>query len=109
MTKYHDRSEKPSRVREPVQVYLATEQQVRLEWLTSTLGTTKSDVLRRGLEALERQLADPSAHPAMGVFALGSAALTSPPPYDVAREHDRFLAESEEESWTPTPPRPRGR
>lgn len=109
MNKYHQNDGRPKRVREPVQVYLATDDQVRLEWLTSSLGTTKSDVLRRGLEALERQLADPAAHPALGVMSLGEAVLTTPSDYDVAREHDRFLAESEQASWTPAPPGRRGR
>ncbi len=109
MVKYHDKGEKPKRVSEPVQVYLATGQQERLQWLTSELGTTKSDVLRRGLEALERELADPSAHPALGVLKLGQPSAPTPLPYDVAREHDRFLAESEEASWTPTAATKRGR
>ena len=109
MMKYHDEPKKPNRVSEPVQVYLAADDQLRLDWLTSELSSTKSDVLRRGLAALERQLADPARHPALGVLSLGDAASTPAPAYDVAREHDRFLAESEEASWTPAPRPPRGR
>lgn len=41
------------RVSEPVQVYLAGPDLDRLERLASRLGATKSDVLRRGLSALE--------------------------------------------------------
>ncbi len=44
---------KPGRVSEPVQVYLAGPDLDRLERLSSRLGATKSDVLRRGLSALE--------------------------------------------------------
>ncbi len=40
---------------EPVQVYLQPPDRERLERLTARLDTTKSDVLRRGLEALEAQ------------------------------------------------------
>jgi hypothetical protein len=40
-------------VGEPVQVYLADPDRERLERLATRLGATKSDVLRRGLEALE--------------------------------------------------------
>lgn len=43
----------PPRVAEPVQVYLQPPDRERLERLTDHLGTTKSDVLRRGLEVLE--------------------------------------------------------
>lgn len=45
------------RVAEPVQVYLAGPDLDRLERLASRLGATKSDVLRRGLGALEAQSA----------------------------------------------------
>lgn len=38
---------------EPVQVYLERPDRERLERLASALDATKSDVLRRGLEALE--------------------------------------------------------
>lgn len=44
---------KPGRVSEPVQVYLAGPDLDRLERLASRLKATKSDVLRRGLSALE--------------------------------------------------------
>ncbi len=109
MTEYDDIQKKPKRVSEPVQVYLSSDDLQRLEWLTSELGATKSDVLRRGLEALERQHADPTRHPALGILALGDSAMAPAPTYDVAREHDRFLAESEEASWQPTSARARGR
>ena len=109
MTAYHDKPKKPGGVREPVQVYLAADDQLRLNWLTAELSTTKSDVLRQGLAALERQLADPAKHPALGVLSLGDTRSAPAPAYDVAREHDRFLAESEEASWTPAPRPRRGR
>jgi len=51
------------RVSEPVQVYLDAVERQRLERLAEQLGATKSDVLRRGLEVLERQASDPDAHP----------------------------------------------
>lgn len=54
MTKYHDMERRrPSRVGEPVQVYLDTEDRERLERLTAQLDATKSDVLRRGLALLD--------------------------------------------------------
>jgi Arc/MetJ-type ribon-helix-helix transcriptional regulator len=83
-------------VREPVQVYLDGSDQERLERLTSRLEATKSDVLRRGLQALEHQLSDPSRHPALRIAGLFEGA----GPGDAARDHDRVLAEMEEESWS---------
>ena len=53
MTKNHETRKPATRVAEPVQVYLASPDRERLERLAERLDTTKSDVLRRGLEALE--------------------------------------------------------
>lgn len=60
MKRRHERS--PSRrVAEPVQVYLDRADRERLERLAAELDATKSDVLRRGLEALESRLRRPTA------------------------------------------------
>jgi len=91
-----------ARVREPVQVYLDPDDQARLDRLRGQLDTSKSDVLRRGLEALERQLTDPSEHPALRIIGIARARGRDEgeePAYDPAREHDRYLAESEEKGW----------
>ena len=39
-------------VREPIQVYLSSAERDQLERLASSLGVSRSEVLRRGLEAL---------------------------------------------------------
>jgi hypothetical protein len=39
-------------VREPIQVYLSTLERERLDRLADSLGVSRSEVLRRGLEAL---------------------------------------------------------
>ena len=49
------RHERPKRVAEPAQVYLDPADRDRLERLAAQLDATKSDVLRRGLAALESQ------------------------------------------------------
>ena len=97
----HDRRRR-QRVAEPVQVYLEPSDRDRLERLAAQLDATKSDVLRRALGALERQLMDPAAYPALRIIGLAAGHPRPPSPgYDVAREHDRFLAESERASWKP--------
>ncbi len=53
MTPRGDSGRKPKRVGEPAQVYLTDADRERLDRLAAALDTTKSDVLRRGLEALE--------------------------------------------------------
>jgi len=53
MKRYHDRARQARRVAEPVQVYLDAADLARLARLTDRLSATKSDVLRRGLEALD--------------------------------------------------------
>ena len=84
------------RVREPAQVYLDSPEQERLERLTAELDTTKSDVLRRGLEALERELFDPEHHPALQIIGIAGVEHGREGDFDVAREHDRFLAALED-------------
>ena len=97
MNNYPKSKKKAPAVREPVQVYLDGPDRERIERLTSRLDTTKSDVLRRGLQALERQLLDPSGHPALRIAGIMKA--SGERAGDAAREHDRVLADTEEESW----------
>ena len=54
----------PRRIREPIQVYLTEEERAELDSLAATLGVSRSEVLRRGVAALE-----PSA-PAVGPLAI---------------------------------------
>jgi len=51
-------------VAQPVQVYLDRADRERLERLVERLEATKSDVLRRGLMALESQVRQPVSAPA---------------------------------------------
>ncbi len=100
MNHYHDSKSRPPRAAEPVQVYLRSEERERLARLTKELDTTKSDVLRRGLEALERQMTDPEQHPALCVIGIvGPSSAVRAGGVDEAREHDRVLADDEEASW----------
>jgi hypothetical protein len=94
-------------VAEPVQVYLEAADRDRLERLARQFDTTKSDILRRGLAAVERELLDPESHPVLRIIGIARAHRT-PDPYDVAREHDRAFADDEEARWR-QPPRRRGR
>jgi predicted transcriptional regulator len=97
---------KPRRVAEPlpVQVYLDSEGRERLDRLADQLDATKSDVLRRALSALERELTDPAQHPALAIIGLAGAAGRDDVEvgYAVAVEHDRALADAEEARWRGT-------
>ncbi len=106
MTDTHDNRRK--RVSEPVQVYLDRGQRRRLDQLAAELGLSKSDVVRRGLEALERQMADPAEHPALRIIGIASQKTMKPASYDIAVEHDRYLAETEQKSWKQPSSRKRG-
>jgi len=90
------------RVREaaPLQVYLVHDERERLERLADQLDATKSDVIRRGLLALERELLSPSAHPALKLIGIADEELPAATPVDAARDHDQMLADAEEASWT---------
>lgn len=102
MKRPHEGSGKPRRAAEPVQVYLDPADRNRLERLAAQLDTSKSGVLRRGLEALERQISDPDTHPALRIIGLAKLERGAPVEYDVAREHDRLLTEAEVASWDGT-------
>ena len=96
MKRNHDSARKSRRVSEPVQVYLDRVDHSLLEQLTGLTGTTKSDVVRRALGALERELTSPDRHPALSVIGIAGAESAPPIDYDVAREHDRFFADLED-------------
>jgi len=100
MKQDHERTSSRPRVAEPVQVYRRADEQERLSRFTEALDTTKSDVLRRGLEALEQQITDPEQNPALRVIGiLGSRSTDRMGGVDEAPEHDRVLADAEEASW----------
>src|SRR5688500_11631959 len=96
--KYDHEKRPPARVKEPVQVYLSPSDKERLERLAAQLDATKSDVLRRGLEALEQTLTDPDQHPALRIIGIAKTVRRAPGE-DIARDHDRVLVEDEIASW----------
>ena len=53
--------------------------------------------------ALERQVADPATHPALILIGTAERETVPPAAFDVARDHDRALTESEIASWKPVP------
>jgi Arc/MetJ-type ribon-helix-helix transcriptional regulator len=94
----------------PVQVYLGPEERERLEAMAHRLDVTRSDVVRRGLLALERELTDPARHPALQIIGLADAGTADDTlGYSPAVEHDRFLADAEAGGWTRPAARKRGR
>jgi hypothetical protein len=82
-------------------VYLVADERERLERLADQLDATKSDVIRRGLLALERELTSPAAHPALRLIGIADTEMPAVTPSDPAREHDRLLADAEEAAWVP--------
>lgn len=103
MSKHHDTRKRtpPKRVAEPIQVYLDHDQRARLERLAAQLDTTKSGVLRQALEALEREVTDPAAHPALQLIGMapGARAPGRVAEPDPARDHDAILADGEVDAW----------
>ena len=93
------------RVREalPVQVYLVGDERQRLDRLADHLDVSKSDVIRRGLLALEHELLSPSEHPALRLIGIAEDESTRGT-VDAARDHDQVLTDAEEASWTDTRP-----
>jgi hypothetical protein len=79
---------RPKRVREPIQVYLDGAERSVLDRQADDLAVSRAEVLRRGLDALERQrrltVYDALA-PLVGGFS------TSRAPTDLAERHDDYL------------------
>lgn len=93
---------KPRKVSEPVQVYLGAGDLKRLTWLVEHLDATKSEVLRKGLVALEDQLVRDD--PLMKLIEIADREVDGGPrvDYDVVIHHDRAIAdhvERESERW----------
>lgn len=99
----HDNVSRSKRVSEPVQVYLSSAEAAQLERLTRRLSASKSDVIRRGLSALEQQLTDPTAHPAFRVIGLVEREFPDAAEGDGGRDHDRLLTDAEVASWRRPP------
>jgi len=82
-------SSRPAKVREPVQVYLETDDSALLARLAATAGLSKAEVLRRGVRSFAREQEVES--PMLRFIGEGSHADW---PADVAAHHDAVLAES---------------
>ncbi|MHB1068964.1 MAG: ribbon-helix-helix domain-containing protein [Gemmatimonadaceae bacterium] len=82
-------SSSPSRVREPVQVYLEADDSSLLARLAATSGLSKAEVMRRGMRAFAREQDVES--PMMAFFAESVSGVW---PAGVATDHDAVLAES---------------
>jgi hypothetical protein len=92
---------KTPRVREPVQVYLDSDDRDTLDAVAAAAGISRAEALRRGLrrlaaETLGRQ--DP-AH--AFVAEMAGSAWPARTPTDLAARHDHYLTQPAE----PTPPR----
>ncbi|MHB8837565.1 MAG: hypothetical protein ACYC7F_01280 [Gemmatimonadaceae bacterium] len=79
----------PSRVREPVQVYLEVDDSALLARLSTTAGLSKAEVMRRGMRAFARE--QDMESPMLRFVADGLGAAW---PANVAADHDAVLAES---------------
>jgi hypothetical protein len=75
--------------KKPVQVYLDRSYLSKLSRLASRLGVSRAEVLRRGLDALARDVIPPEEDPA--VQLIGLMGDQSDSPGDLSIEHDRYL------------------
>lgn len=76
-------------VREPVQVYLAQEDSALLARLSAESGLSKAEVLRRGIRSFAAERGSASS-----MLRFMDEESAGEWPTDVAREHDRVLAEA---------------
>ena len=81
-------SDRPKRVREPIQVYLTEAERAGLDRLARELGVSRAEVLRRGVAALQAHRAR-SFHSAFDPLV---GAYENPDvPSDLAEHHDDYL------------------
>jgi hypothetical protein len=107
MTKHHEG--RAGRVSEPVQVYLAREDRQTLQRLAEHLDLSMSDVIRNALAAYEQSVLSPEAHPSLRIIGIAGD-VRARDRYDVAVEHDRFLADiSTRDAVAPGQRKPAGR
>jgi hypothetical protein len=82
---------KPSRVGEPVQVYLSEHDRALLEKLAKSTGTARSEVIRVALRRFAAELPG-AAKPGSSLDALiGSLDSVPGIPADLAARHDEYL------------------
>ncbi len=95
----------PARVREPVQVYLDSDEKLLLEEVARTAGIPQAEVLRRGLRRVAGEIlatCGPGASLDQIIGVLGRGSDSADLPSDLARNHDAYL-------YPPEPcPDPRG-
>lgn len=88
------------RVREPIQVYLSEEERARLDRAAGALGVSRSEVLRRGLEAVSAGSATLGPLRDLVSEGVASPALdtrSDPPPRVADVAFDRLLRGLEED------------
>ena len=95
-------------VKEPVQVYLERPDVDLLTSLAERLGLPRTEVLRRGLRGLAAEVLGASG-PALAFLEAAQSAASSDVPGELALDHDKYLADGEEASWSPPSVRRRGR
>lgn len=82
---------KPSRVREPVQVYLDPDEKQLLEELARMSGQSQAEVLRRGIRRLAADRSDADRPGSSLVHLLGVLGEDADLPADLAARHDDYL------------------
>ncbi len=82
------------RVREPVQVYLTSEDRRLLKEVAVAAGVSAAEVLRRGLRRMAGEVLS-DRNPAMQLLEeMNAADWPADTPTDVGVNHDRYLAEA---------------
>lgn len=89
---------RPTAVREPVQVYLEPEDRALLDRIAKKTGTSRAEILRQGIRRVGAEVLA-SDSPMLKLLTSAKVTGGSRAPADVALEHDRYLADLEQESW----------
>ena len=81
---------KPMMVREPVQVYLASDDRAMLDGLAERTGLSRAEILRRGIRSFAAEQSDGQSPMLQFLLSLKGEDW----PADIAERHDDYLVES---------------
>jgi hypothetical protein len=91
---YKRRRQDPSRVREPVQVYLDRQDRELLEQLVESTGLPRTELIRRGLRALAAEKLVAQAPGRSMEELIGTFGDAPDVPADLSERHDTYLAQA---------------
>jgi len=91
------RKKTPTRVREPIQIYMDSDERRLLDRMAAQIEVSRAEVLRRGLRSFAREQS-PETSPMLAFMHDMTGADW---PADIGRDHDAYLEEAQLDTHEP--------